>query len=84
MNNFILNLADLGKAFRAERKALGLTQSEVAKKAGLRRETIIQIEAGENVSAYTLIQSTSALSKCIAIVDKRVNYDELEKVFNES
>ena len=29
MNNFILNLADLGQSFKSERKALGLTQAQV-------------------------------------------------------
>jgi transcriptional regulator with XRE-family HTH domain len=47
MTHTFLDLVSMGKAFKLERKALGLTQVEVAKKAGLRRETIIQIESGE-------------------------------------
>ena len=69
MNNFILNLADLGQSFKSERKALGLTQAQVAEKSGLRRETIIQMEAGENVQVSTFIQAISALGKAIKIVD---------------
>lgn len=83
MYNIIMSLSAMGEAFRAERKALGLTQSDVAKKSGLRRETIIQIEAGENVNAFTLIQATAALGKGLMIVDRRINYDDLEKVFDE-
>jgi len=51
------NLSDLGKLLRAERKALGMTQSAMAKAAGLRRETIIRLEAGENVDMITIKRS---------------------------
>lgn len=83
MANIILDLISMGKSFRAERKALGLTQAEVAKKSGLRRETIIQIESGENVSAFTLIQATAAIGKCLSITDRRFDYDSIKGVFDE-
>lgn len=83
MSHIILNLSTLGKAFRDERKALKITQADVAKKSGLRRETIIQIEAGENVSIHTLIQATAALGKCLSIIDRRLDYDALKDTFNE-
>ncbi len=83
MNNFILNLADLGQSFKSERKALGLTQAQVAEKSGLRRETIIQMEAGENVQVSTFIQAISALGKGIKIVDRRIDYDQLQELFND-
>lgn len=83
MTNIILNLSALGQAFRDERKALKMTQAEIAKKSGLRRETIIQIEAGENVSIHTLIQATAAMGKCLQITDKRLDYDALKDTFNE-
>ena len=79
----IFDLTSLGKAFRSERKALGLTQADVAKKSGVRRETIIQLEAGENVSAFTLIQATAALGKGVAIADRRLDYDTIGKEFDE-
>ena len=83
MNNINLDLKSLGATFKRERLAVGLTQAEVAHKAGLRRETIIQLESGASVSANTLIQATSALAKTLAIVDRRLDYDRLDEVFNE-
>ena len=83
MNNINLDLKSLGATFKRERLAVGLTQAEVAHKAGLRRETLIQLESGASVSANTLIQATSALGKTLAIVDRRLDYDRLDEVFNE-
>ena len=83
MNNINLDLKSLGATFKRERLAVGLTQAEVAHKAGLRRETIIQLESGASVSVNTLIQATSALGKTLAIVDRRLDYDRLDEVFNE-
>lgn len=83
MNNINLDLKSLSATFKRERLAVGLTQAEVAHKAGLRRETIIQLESGASVSANTLIQATSALGKTLAIIDRRLDYDRLDEVFNE-
>ena len=83
MNNINLDLRSLGVTFRRERLAIGLTQAEVAKKAGLRRETIIQLESGASISATTLIQAVAALGKALAIIDRRLDYDRLDEVFSE-
>ena len=83
MNNINLDLKSLGASFKRERLAVGLTQAEVAHKAGLRRETIIQLESGASISANTLIQATSALGKTLAITDRRLDYDRLDEVFND-
>lgn len=83
MSQSIFNLSELGQAIRLERKALGITQAQLAKNAGLRRETIIQLEAGENVSAHTLLQVTTALGKCLRIDTARIDYDRLREVFDE-
>ena len=83
INNINLDLKSLGATFKRERLAVGLTQAEVAHKAGLRRETIIQLESGASVSANTLIQATSALGKTLAIMDRRLDYDRLDEVFND-
>ena len=83
MNNINLDLKSLGASFKRERLAVGLTQAEVARKAGLRRETIIQLESGASISANTLIQATSALGKTLAIMDRRLDYDRLDEVFND-
>lgn len=83
MNNIILDLKSFGILFRRERKAIGLTQAEVAEKAGLRRETIIKLESGAQVDANTLIQAVAALGKTLSINDRRVDYDRLNEVFSE-
>ena len=83
INNINLDLKSLGASFKRERLAVGLTQAEVAYKAGLRRETIIQLESGASISANTLIQATSALGKGLAIVDRRLDYDRLDEVFHD-
>ena len=38
-----LNPRSLGQAFKAERMALGLSQQAVAKSAGFRRQTIVDL-----------------------------------------
>ena len=83
MNNIILDLKTFGQMFRKERKAVGLTQAQVAINAGLRRETIIKLESGAKVDANTLIQAVAALGKTLAINDRRVDYDNLNEAFNE-
>jgi transcriptional regulator with XRE-family HTH domain len=83
MNNIILDLKSFGLMFRRERKAVGLTQAQVAKNAGLRRETIIKLESGAPVDANTLIQAVAALGKTLSINDRRVDYDRLSEVFSE-
>lgn len=76
-------LADLGAAFRGERKALKLTQSEVARRGGMRRETVIKLESGGNVDALTLLKAVSALGKTLRIADvEHLEYEELQKFFD--
>lgn len=83
MNNINLDLKSLGTSFRRERRALGMTQADVAKKAHLRRETIIQLEAGQPIIVTTLIQAIAALGKALVISDRRLDYDQLDKTFND-
>lgn len=78
----INNLSDLGKLLRAERKALGMTQSAMAKVAGLRRETIIRLEAGENVDMITFLKAVAAVNKAIRLVDKRHDYETVKELFS--
>jgi transcriptional regulator with XRE-family HTH domain len=73
----ILNSRDLGKAFKAERRALRLTQAAVAQAAGYRRETILDLEAGKSVSTQTLFAALAALGKGLRIVDSRLSLDDL-------
>lgn len=79
----LFSAAELGAAYRAERKALGQTQAGIAKRVGCRRQTIADIEAGNNVALYTLMAALSALGKGLEIVDARVDYDRLSEMFSD-
>jgi transcriptional regulator with XRE-family HTH domain len=59
--------AELGEIFRRERKALGLTQSDVASKVGCRRQTIADLEAGKNVTTLVLFKALGAISKQVQL-----------------
>lgn len=43
---------DFGAAFRAQRLAAGFTQAALAQRAGCRRQTIVAIEAGQNIECH--------------------------------
>lgn len=73
----LLNPRMLGQAFRAERKALGLTQQALAQAAGFRRQTIVDLEAGRNVSLQVLFAGLSAMGKGLSIVDARLDLDRI-------
>lgn len=78
------NLMDAGRAFRIERKAQRKTQSDVARAAGLRRETIIRIEAGENVDMITFLKASLALGKGVRLTDVRPAYEDAKELFREN
>ena len=77
------NLKEIGKMFRAERKALGRTQADIARDSGLRRETIIRIEAGENIDMITFLKATSAIRKGLRLADSRPDYDTIKELFRD-
>lgn len=83
MKTGLFSATDLGAAFRANRRALHQTQTDVAKRVGCRRQTIADIEAGKNVEIYTLIAALSALGKGLEIVDARVDYDRIAEIFSD-
>ncbi len=76
-------LREIGKMFRAERKALGKTQADIARDSGLRRETIIRIEAGENIDMITFLKATSAIRKGLRLVDSRPDYHTIKELFRD-
>lgn len=82
MQTTIQNTVDLGRAFRAERKALGKTQRQVAEATRFRRQTILDLEAGRNVSLQTLMAALAALGKGLAIVDARLDVDQLQQLLD--
>ena len=82
MRTTIHNAVDLGHAFRAERKALGKTQRQVAEATRFRRQTILDLEAGRNVSLHVLMAALAALGKGLAIVDARLEADQLQQLLD--
>jgi len=60
-------LSDLGKTIRKRRKEYGLTQAQLAQKAGLSRTTLSKIENGYfgNISVATLDNILSVLGLAI-------------------
>ncbi|MEA3121260.1 MAG: HTH-type transcriptional regulator / antitoxin HipB [Paraburkholderia sp.] len=72
-----LTPVDFGRMFRAERMALKRTQAWVAENANVRRETIVQLERGENVVLHVIMRALGALGKGILIVSERPDYDQM-------
>lgn len=66
-----------GRAYRAERRALGRTQQEVADAADCSRRAILDLEAGRNVSLHTVFAALAALGKGVQIIDARPDLDRL-------
>ena len=81
-NRIALNPRDLGQAFKAERLALGKTQQALAQATGYRRQTIVNLEAGKNVSLQTLFSALAALGKGLTIVDTRLDLDQLQSLLD--
>jgi len=75
--HFIFNALDLGRAIRAERRALGKTQAELARDANCRRQTIGDLEAGRNVSIQTLMAVLGGLGKRLILADARPSMDDM-------
>ena len=61
MTTIIRQSIQLGNAIRTGRKALGLTQKELADKAGLRQATISQIETGSHATKIETILRVIAM-----------------------
>ena len=78
-----LTSKELGERVRAEREARGRSQSWVAERVGVRRQTIADLEAGRNVALNVLMGAVAALGKGLAIMDARVDLERLEEIFSE-
>jgi DNA-binding XRE family transcriptional regulator len=79
----ILNRKDLGAKLRAERKARHVSQTWVAARVGCRRQTIADLEAGKNVAVAVLLGVVSSLGKALAIVDARLELEQLSEIFRD-
>ncbi|MFW7413925.1 helix-turn-helix transcriptional regulator [Demequina sp. SO4-18] len=64
----ITTLASLGAALRAERERAGLTQGQLATRAGVSRATVIALESGSRFETVTLLATMKALGLAIQLV----------------
>lgn len=69
-----------GQLLRAERKALGKTQADVAAAIGTRRQTIADLESGKNVGSHIVFAVLAALGKMVAITDARPDLDTIQAI----
>lgn len=64
----LIHLYDLLHELRDQRKTLGLSQEEVAKKAGITRPELSKIESGKrNATLATLMSIAQAMNKQLEI-----------------
>lgn len=62
---------ELGRLIRDSRKALGKSQSDLARALLVRRQTIAELEAGGNVGLHVMFSALTYLGKGVAISDTR-------------
>lgn len=65
-----MDLSELGKRCAASRRALGLTQVQLADLAGVSYRPIYQIEDGRSIRLDTLIKICDALGMDICLKDR--------------
>ena len=58
---------ELGEQLRQRRKALGMSKSELALRAGKVREVVYRLEAGEDVTVSSLMAVLSALKLAMCL-----------------
>ncbi|RYF17830.1 MAG: helix-turn-helix domain-containing protein [Comamonadaceae bacterium] len=80
----VFTASELGHQFKAERKALGLTQQQLASRVGVTRQTVIDVEHGRNVSLYVVMGVLAALGKALKITDARASVDDVRAMFDET
>lgn len=73
----------LGLAIKAERRAVGKTQAQVAAVVGCRRQTVADLEAGRNVTVGTLLSTLGAIGKRLQLVDSRPELDQLASLLDD-
>lgn len=78
----LVTTQDYGKGIRAERKMRGWTQQQLAQKAGLSRQTIVDLEKGRNVSLFAFHKALITLGKGLYIRDiGRLDLDRIADFF---
>ena len=74
---------EFGELFRAEREALGMTQQDVARVVGWRRQTIGDLEDGKNVGLMTVFMALSAIRKSISIKSSSLELEDIATFLEE-
>ena len=75
--------AQFGASFRRERKQQKLSQAELAQRAGLTRQLIVQIEKGENVGLHSIMSALAVLNMGLRIDTASINYDDVGSMDDE-
>lgn len=75
--------AQFGANFRRERKQQKLSQAELAQRAGLTRQLIVQIEKGENVGLHSIMRALAVLNMGLRIDTVSINYDDVGSMDDE-
>jgi len=68
------NLRAIGAAIRTRRKQIGMTQQDVAEIAGLQRQTISRVEAGNNAVAVETVARVAAVVGLDLLVTPRYEH----------
>ena len=80
----LLLIRELGSTLRTERKRLGLTQAEVATRAGIPRQKLIQVEQGRPgvaMAAYAAVMDALALAPAVKPAEVRIaDYAQLKRL----
>ena len=72
----------LGDALRRRRRALGMTQTDIATKANLRQATISAVEAGKAQNLTTLFDVITALDMELVVRPRtKGSMDKIEDLF---
>ena len=72
----------VGDAVRRRRRALGMTQNDIAGKTNLRQATISDVEAGESGTLRTLFDLLTALDMEVVVRPRtKESTDKIEDLF---
>lgn len=82
MNQIARTAKQLGVAIRRRRRALGLSQSDLGSRAGLRQATISTLESGEpGTRLRTLVDVMTALELEVVIQERSKAPKSIEELF---
>lgn len=65
------DMTDWGMLIRRKRRAMELSQRELAKKSGVAERTVVRIEKGENMTTDSLMGVLDALDLRLQVVRKK-------------